>query len=77
MKPLEKAVAFSKERLQLIEDEFQSEASNILKSAILMPYDVREAGRAYLESLQPGFKVGLSFERRKQIRNAPLAMTIC
>ncbi len=62
---LKKTVAFSKERLQLIEDEFQSEASNILKSAILMPYDVREAGRAYLESLQPGFKVGFVFREKK------------
>ncbi len=62
---LEKTMSFSKERFQLIEEEFQSETANILKSAILMPYDVREAGRAYLESLQPGFKVGLVFREKK------------
>ncbi|WP_347550257.1 dynamin family protein [Pseudalkalibacillus hwajinpoensis] len=62
---LRNKVAFSSERYQLIEDEFQSEAAKIMKSAILMPYDVREAGRAYLESLQPEFKVGIVFREKK------------
>ncbi|MCA0174198.1 dynamin family protein [Bacillus sp. RAR_GA_16] len=62
---MEKKRSFSEERIKLIEEEFQSEASSIQKSAILMPYEVREAGRDYLESLQPGFKVGLVFRDKK------------
>ncbi|PFG13136.1 small GTP-binding protein [Bacillus sp. es.036] len=62
---METKLSFSKERIKLIEEEFQSEASTIQKSAILMPYEVREAGRAYLESLQSGFKVGLIFRDKK------------
>ncbi|WP_226658200.1 dynamin family protein [Pseudalkalibacillus hwajinpoensis] len=62
---MEKKLSFSKERIKLIEEEFQSEGSSIQKSAILMPYEVREAGRDYLESLQPGFKVGLVFREKK------------
>jgi small GTP-binding protein len=62
---METKLSFSKERIKLIEEEFQSESSTIQKSAILMPYEVREAGRAYLESLQSGFKVGLIFRDKK------------
>ncbi|WP_283152177.1 dynamin family protein [Guptibacillus hwajinpoensis] len=58
-------LAFSKERVDLIDQEFQTEATAIQKSAILMPYEVREAGRAYLESLQPDFKVGFVFSDKK------------
>lgn len=32
---------------------------------MLMPYEVREAGRAYLEAIQPGFKVGVIFREKK------------
>ncbi|MBN8207583.1 dynamin family GTPase [Bacillus sp. NTK071] len=62
----------SNERIDLVEEEFQVESSKIIKSANLMPYEVREAGRAYLESLQPGFKVGFIFREKKteQERNA-------
>ena len=62
---MEKKLSFSEERIKLIEEEFQSEGASIQKSAILMPYEVREAGRDYLESLQPGFKVGLVFRDKK------------
>ncbi|WP_273850507.1 dynamin family protein [Guptibacillus spartinae] len=62
---MEKKLSFSEERVKLIEEEFQSEGASIQKSAILMPYEVREAGRDYLESLQPGFKVGLVFRDKK------------
>ncbi|WP_377889120.1 dynamin family protein [Alkalihalobacillus sp. R86527] len=60
-----KALSSYKEKMNQIEEEFQEEASKITKGAMLMPYEVREAGRAYLESLQPGFKVGLIFRDKK------------
>ncbi|MCA0988180.1 dynamin family protein [Guptibacillus algicola] len=62
---MQKTLASYQEKIDQIEQEFQVEASKITKGAMLMPYEVREAGRAYLESLQPGFKVGLIFRDKK------------
>lgn len=62
---MNKAISTYKERMDTIEEDFQTEASKITKSAMLMPYEVRESGRAYLESLQPGFKVGVIFREKK------------
>ncbi|WP_270181962.1 dynamin family protein [Alkalihalobacillus sp. CinArs1] len=62
---MSKAIASQKERIAQMQATFDSEATNITKGAMLMPYEVREAGRAYLESIQPGFKVGLIFRDKK------------
>ncbi|WP_053216037.1 dynamin family protein [Guptibacillus hwajinpoensis] len=69
---MQQALSNSNERFELVEEEFQVESSKILKSANLMPYEVRESGRAYLESIQPSFKVGFIFREKKteQERNA-------
>lgn len=50
---------------QAFEDETKTELAKILKSAILMPYETRELAKAYLESTQPKFKVGLLFSKNK------------
>lgn len=49
---------------QFIESE-KLKVSQLLDSAILMPYETREAGRSYVESIQPGFKVGLLGAKKK------------
>ncbi len=50
-------------------DSFQEhlgkELEKVLKNAYLMPYQTRELAEKYLESRQPGFKVGLFFSRQK------------
>ncbi len=51
--------------------EMTKQAEKAISSAILMPYETRELGRLYLESLSPDFKMGL-FTTRKKIENERL-----
>ncbi|AQQ53557.1 dynamin family protein [Planococcus lenghuensis] len=44
---------------------FEQKRSELLNNANVTPYEVREALTAYMESLQPGFKVGLLFSGSK------------
>lgn len=56
------------EQIQIERDperEFRDGLNDILKSAYLMPFQTRELAEAYLQSRQPGFKVGLLFSKQK------------
>ncbi|WP_048825202.1 dynamin family protein [Bacillus sp. B-jedd] len=67
------------ERISLLEDtlsekaqseetagkELDQEVSRILQNAYLMPFETRELAKGYLESVQPGFKVGFIFSSGK------------
>jgi small GTP-binding protein len=44
---------------------FEEEREKILENAYLMPFETRELGKGYLESLQDDFKVGMFFSRKK------------
>lgn len=50
---------------QQYEEQLQTGLKKTLDSAILMPYETREAGRAYIESVQSNFKVGLLGSKKK------------
>ncbi|TCP70471.1 dynamin family protein [Baia soyae] len=52
-------------RLEEVEVSFIKGVDEICKNAYLMPSEVRELGRDYLESLQPNFKVGFLFSAGK------------
>ncbi|MBB6452302.1 small GTP-binding protein [Salirhabdus euzebyi] len=47
------------------EQTFKKELDSIFKSAYLMPFENREKAKAFLESMQPGFKMGLLFAKKK------------
>ncbi|MFC0188756.1 dynamin family protein [Fictibacillus aquaticus] len=60
------------ERLQLAEElesdekkKWRNDVQNILRDAILMPFETRELGGKLLESLQPKFKVGFFMSQNK------------
>ncbi|MGV3465863.1 MAG: dynamin family protein [Heyndrickxia sp.] len=44
---------------------FDEERTKILKNAYLMPFEIREQAKAYLEAAQPDFKMGLFFSKKK------------
>lgn len=44
---------------------FDEERNKIVKSAYLMPFQIRELAKAYLEAAQPDFKMGLLFSKKK------------
>jgi predicted GTPase len=48
-----------------IERQFTAELNNVLEHAYIMPFETRELARAFLESMQPDFKVGLLFTKAK------------
>jgi len=58
-----------KERYELkrreIEQYFLEEIQSILKNAYLMPAQTRELAKSYLESIQPNFKIGMLFTKKK------------
>lgn len=54
-----------KHRTENLEQELKQEVEDILKNAILMPYDTRELARKYLESMDEKFKVGFLFSKQK------------
>ncbi|WP_409270419.1 dynamin family protein [Neobacillus sp. SCS-31] len=47
--------------------ELDEMAGHILNNAYLMPFETRELAKAYLESEQPGFKVGFLFSAGKTL----------
>jgi small GTP-binding protein len=53
------------EPAQKLEDEGKRELQNILDNAPLIPFSTRELARLFLESRQPGFKVGFLFSGSK------------
>ncbi len=73
----ELADIFAKEEQLLIEKEtliqkarvweknFEQAREELLKNAYLMPFETRDLAESFLESIQPDFKVGLFFSKRK------------
>ncbi|OCA90867.1 hypothetical protein A8F94_03065 [Bacillus sp. FJAT-27225] len=47
--------------------ELDQKMNKLLENAYLMPFETRELARSFLESTQPGFKVGLFFSTGKTI----------
>ncbi|GEL76218.1 dynamin family protein [Tenuibacillus multivorans] len=47
--------------------QLKDDLSNLLNNAYLMTFDTREIAKAYLESLQPKFKVGTLFSKKKTL----------
>ncbi len=58
---LERRLASLFEPADKLEDEGKQELQNILDNAPLIPFSTRELARLFLESRQPGFKVGFLF----------------
>ncbi|MFJ7745924.1 dynamin family protein [Peribacillus sp. NPDC097295] len=52
-------------RLERIKAQFSEDLEVILKSAYIMPATTRDLGKSFLESLQPDFKMGLLFAKKK------------
>jgi len=53
------------QELAAFEETIRKEISTLAENAQLIPYEVREKGREYLESIQPQFKVGFLFSKQK------------
>jgi len=47
--------------------EFDSEVNKIMTNAYLMPFETRALAESYLESCQPGFKIGWLFTKQKTL----------
>ncbi|GGF09974.1 GTPase [Halobacillus andaensis] len=52
-------------RVPQAKDQFEDRVKKFITNAYLMPSTVREKAASYLQSEQPGFKVGLLFARKK------------
>lgn len=65
MAMLEKALAALKSSVEKIENNVDNRVDDILKNAYLMPFQTRDLAKAYIESRQKNFKVGLFFSRQK------------
>uniref|UniRef100_A0A7U4DKM6 Dynamin family protein n=1 Tax=Geobacillus sp. (strain Y4.1MC1) TaxID=581103 RepID=A0A7U4DKM6_GEOS0 len=48
-----------------LETEFRQELDSLLENANIMPFETRELAKAYLQSMQPDFKVGFLFAKTK------------
>ncbi|OAT72777.1 dynamin family protein [Parageobacillus thermoglucosidasius] len=48
-----------------LEAEFRQELDSLLENAYIMPFETRELAKAYLQSMQPDFKVGFLFAKAK------------
>ena len=48
-----------------VKEQFTDALEEILKSAYLMPATTRDLGKAYLESTQSDFKMGMLFSKKK------------
>ena len=53
------------EQMNIFYDELFKEMNQTLTNAQIMPFDMREHARLYLESLEPTFKVGLFGSKKK------------
>lgn len=68
VKQLKDTIGELKSLSEKLEQEFREELQTILKNAYLMPFEVREQAKHYLESRQQGFKVGLFFSKKKTVQ---------
>lgn len=64
---LQKRLQTWEESKQSFEDTLFKEVSQTLSNAQLMPFDMREHARLYLESIQPQFKIGLIGAKKKTV----------
>ncbi|MGG6438117.1 dynamin family protein [Saccharococcus caldoxylosilyticus] len=51
--------------LHQLEEDFRRELDGILEHAYIMPFETRELAKAYLQSMQPDFKIGFFFAKSK------------
>ncbi|UTW69329.1 hypothetical protein KHA80_21070 [Anaerobacillus sp. HL2] len=50
-------------------DQFNLELGKLFTNVTLFPALTTDLAREWIESLQPGFKVGLLLQRKKRLRN--------
>lgn len=62
---LENSLAASQAHVEKMIFQFDEETRKILKNAYLMPYQIRELAKMFLQAHEPGFKVGLFFSKQK------------
>lgn len=53
------------DRIEIIKEKYADNLEDILKNAILMPAPTRELAKLFLESMQPDFKMGTFFAKKK------------
>lgn len=53
------------DRIARVKEQYTDELEDILKNAYLMPAPTRDLGKAYLESTQADFKMGMLFAKKK------------
>ncbi|MET3504403.1 dynamin family protein [Halalkalibacter oceani] len=61
------AVAYERaqQAKQLLEEEIEADIQKLMKDVTIFPYTTTELARQWLESIQPNFKVGLLFAKKK------------
>lgn len=64
-KTLEDSIQAEEVQLREINNEITEKVESILKSANLVPYETREKAAAYIEAVDPSFKVGFLFSKTK------------
>jgi len=71
---LEKELSDIHIKQKIIEKQMNERIDDILKNAYLMPFQTRDLAKAYIESRQKSFKIGLFFSKQKteDERNARL-----
>ncbi|WP_053366898.1 dynamin family protein [Bacillus sp. FJAT-27245] len=62
---INEALSLLENRAEVASRELDEKAGQILGNAYLMPFETRELAKSYLESEQPGFKVGFLFTAGK------------
>ncbi len=62
---LEQELITEKSSYKKFESNLDNRVDDILKNAYLMPFQTRDLAKAYIESRQKNFKVGLFFSRQK------------
>ena len=73
---LEKELKDIEDKQKTIEKQIIDRIDDVLKNAYLMPFQTRDLAKAYIESRQKGFKIGLLFSKQKteDERNARLQL---
>ncbi|MBU8907291.1 dynamin family protein [Desertibacillus haloalkaliphilus] len=62
---LQEELAVTERKPIEIEEQYQKEIGGLFKNVTLFPYTTTELTRQWLESIQPQFKVGLLFSKKK------------
>ncbi len=64
-KAYEDSIQSEEDKLKEINNEITEKVESILKNANLVPYETREKAAAYIEAVDPSFKVGFLFAKAK------------